>query len=94
MVGLPIYTSLSSIVCFGGYIMNFQAVVFSLCLLLLVVFLVPASPANDNPRISLGGQTTIWDGTNNQGSATASGIYFYEARTGGEVIIGKMALLK
>jgi len=39
-------------------------------------------------------QTIVWDGTNNQGSATASGVYFYEARTGGEVIIGKMALLK
>ena len=39
-------------------------------------------------------QTIIWDGTNNQGSAAASGVYFYEARTGGEVKIGKMVLLK
>ncbi|MDX2473741.1 MAG: hypothetical protein QNL91_08510 [Candidatus Krumholzibacteria bacterium] len=36
----------------------------------------------------------MWDGTNNQGGAVASGVYFYEARSGGEVKIGKMALIK
>jgi len=48
----------------------------------------------DGNRPAGSDQTIIWDGTNNQGSATASGVYFYEARTGGEVKIRKMALLK
>jgi hypothetical protein len=36
----------------------------------------------------------MWDGTNNQGGAVSSGVYFYEARLGGEVRISKMALVK
>ena len=36
----------------------------------------------------------MWDGTNNQGGAAASGVYFYEARLGNEVRISKMALIK
>ncbi len=39
-------------------------------------------------------QTVVWDGSNSLGSAAASGVYFYEARAGGEVKIGKMTLLK
>ncbi len=36
----------------------------------------------------------VWDGSNNQGSSVSSGVYFYEARTGGEVKVQKMALVK
>ncbi|MCP4293104.1 MAG: T9SS type A sorting domain-containing protein, partial [bacterium] len=37
---------------------------------------------------------SIWDGTDEQGAQVSSGIYFYEVRTAGEVIINKMALVK
>jgi hypothetical protein len=36
----------------------------------------------------------VWDGKNGQGAQVASGVYFYEARTGDEVQIRKMALVK
>jgi len=36
----------------------------------------------------------VWDGSNNQGSNVSSGVYFYEARTGGDVQVQKMALVK
>jgi len=36
----------------------------------------------------------MWDGTNDQGSSVASGVYFYEARAGVDVQIGKMALVQ
>jgi flagellar hook assembly protein FlgD len=36
----------------------------------------------------------VWDGKNAQGAQAASGVYFYEARTGDEVQIRKMALVK
>ena len=36
----------------------------------------------------------MWDGTNDQGSNVSSGVYFYEARTNGEVQVNKMALVK
>jgi len=39
-------------------------------------------------------QTVFWDGTDNLGSAAASGLYFYEVRAAGEIIRGKMTLLK
>lgn len=39
-------------------------------------------------------QAVVWDGTDAQGASVASGVYFYEARTGGEVKIGKTVLLK
>jgi hypothetical protein len=39
-------------------------------------------------------QAVVWEGTDNLGAAAASGLYFYEARTGGEVEVGKMSLVK
>ncbi len=39
-------------------------------------------------------QAVVWDGTDNLGSAAASGVYFYEARAMGDVRIGKTTLLK
>lgn len=36
----------------------------------------------------------MWDGTNSQGSSVSSGVYFYEARTAGDVQVNKMALVK
>ena len=36
----------------------------------------------------------MWDGSNNNGAAQASGVYFYEARAAGEVKVSKMALVK
>jgi len=48
----------------------------------------------NGPRPAGANQTIIWDGTDNLGSAVASGVYFYEARAGGDVRIGKITLLK
>jgi len=48
----------------------------------------------DGNRPAGADQTIVWDGTNNQGGGVSSGIYFYEARTGGEVKVRKMALVK
>jgi hypothetical protein len=48
----------------------------------------------DGPRPAGENQTIFWDGSDNLGSAAASGVYFYEARAAGEVKIGKMTLLK
>ena len=42
----------------------------------------------------IGAGQVVWDGTNNQGSNVSSGVYFYEARTNGEVKVQKMALVK
>ncbi len=36
----------------------------------------------------------VWDGTDGGGAQVASGVYFYEARMGGEVKVEKMALIK
>jgi hypothetical protein len=36
----------------------------------------------------------MWDGTNDQGKRVSSGVYFYEARTAGQVVVNKMALVK
>jgi len=36
----------------------------------------------------------MWDGTDDHGSRVGSGIYFYEARTAGQVKVRKMALVK
>ena len=35
-----------------------------------------------------------WDGTNNAGAKVSSGVYFYEARMGNDVVVNKMALVK
>ncbi|MEN8008587.1 MAG: FlgD immunoglobulin-like domain containing protein, partial [Candidatus Krumholzibacteriota bacterium] len=48
----------------------------------------------DGPRPAGAGQTVVWDGSDNLGSAAASGVYFYEARAHGDVRIGKTTLLK
>jgi hypothetical protein len=48
----------------------------------------------DGDRPAGADQTIVWDGTDNQGGGVSSGIYFYEARTGGEVKVQKMALVK
>ncbi len=36
----------------------------------------------------------MWDGTNDQGKGVSSGVYFYEARTGGEAKVNKLALVR
>ena len=36
----------------------------------------------------------MWDGTNDAGANVSSGVYFYEARMGGDVKVNKMALVK
>ncbi len=41
-----------------------------------------------------GADHIMWNGTNDQGSSVSSGVYFYEARTAGEVKVNKMALVK
>ncbi len=41
-----------------------------------------------------GAQEIAWDGTNEQGRAVASGVYFYRLRMPGEVITRKMVLLR
>jgi len=48
----------------------------------------------DGGRPAGADQTIMWDGTDNRGTSAASGLYFYEARAAGEVLIGKMTLLK
>jgi hypothetical protein len=48
----------------------------------------------DGNRPAGADQIIVWDGTNNQGSTVSSGVYFYEARTGGQVVVQKMALVK
>ncbi len=41
-----------------------------------------------------GSDHIMWDGSNDQGGQVGSGVYFYEARAGGEVKVSKMALIK
>ncbi len=36
----------------------------------------------------------VWDGDNEVGEKVSSGVFFYEIRTAGEVLVGKMVLLK
>ncbi|MCB1182126.1 T9SS type A sorting domain-containing protein [bacterium] len=45
-------------------------------------------------QVAAGTDFVMWDGTNNQGSNVASGVYFYEARSGNNVQVNKMALVK
>jgi hypothetical protein len=48
----------------------------------------------DGERPAGADQTIVWDGTNNQGSAVSSGVYFFEAVTGGNVEVRKMTMVK
>ncbi len=48
----------------------------------------------DGVRPAGADQVIVWDGTDHLGNAAASGLYFYEARTGSEVKVGKMTLVK
>ena len=41
-----------------------------------------------------GSNHVMWDGSNDQGAKVSSGVYFYEARTGDQVKVQKMALVK
>jgi flagellar hook assembly protein FlgD len=41
-----------------------------------------------------GGQTTPWNGRDDDGRAVASGVYFYRLEVGGEVLTRRMVLLK
>ncbi|MEZ4387649.1 MAG: FlgD immunoglobulin-like domain containing protein [Candidatus Krumholzibacteriia bacterium] len=45
-------------------------------------------------RMEAGEHSIIWDGKTNTGNQSASGVYFYETRTNGQVKINKMALVK
>jgi hypothetical protein len=47
----------------------------------------------DGPKKS-GAQMIDWDGTNDQGEAVGSGVYFYRLQAGREVFTRKMTLLK
>jgi len=38
--------------------------------------------------------TEIWNGTNDRDAQVASGVYFYEVRSGSNVVVNKMALVK
>ena len=38
--------------------------------------------------------TELWNGLNNSGAQVASGVYFYEVRSGSNVVVNKMALVK
>ena len=44
--------------------------------------------------LSAGTHSVVWDGTTNDGSTAASGVYFYRLESGGNVSSKKMALLK
>jgi flagellar hook assembly protein FlgD len=48
----------------------------------------------DGERPAGADQTIVWDGTNNQGSTVSSGVYFFEAVTGGNVKVQKMTMVK
>ena len=47
-----------------------------------------------NSVVESGTRSIEWDGSDNHGSKVASGVYFYEARMGNDVIVNKMALVK
>jgi flagellar hook assembly protein FlgD len=44
--------------------------------------------------MSAGQHFTSWDGTNNQGEITGSGVYFYQLKTESKIINRKMILIK
>ncbi len=41
-----------------------------------------------------GAHSVRWQGRDDRGSSAASGVYFYEVRTGGEAVVGKMSLVR
>ncbi len=41
-----------------------------------------------------GEHTVLWDGTSNSGSSVSSGVYFYEARSGSDVQVNKITMVK
>jgi len=45
-------------------------------------------------RLQAGRHEILWDGRDARGALVASGVYFYEARHGGEVKVGKMTVVK
>jgi hypothetical protein len=47
----------------------------------------------DGPVVA-GTSQIVWDGDNNAGAKVSSGVYFYEARMGNDVVVNKMALVK
>ena len=47
-----------------------------------------------NENYDAGSYSTMWNGTNDRGSAVASGVYFYEVRAGNSTVVNKMALVK
>ncbi len=47
-----------------------------------------------NREVPEGVHTSVWDGLDAGGRGVASGVYFYRLRAGGEVLTGKMLLVK
>jgi hypothetical protein len=48
----------------------------------------------DEAAYPVGESRIVWEGDNNQGGKVASGVYFYEVRSNGQIKIDKMALVK
>ncbi len=44
--------------------------------------------------VEAGAHSVRWQGRDDRGSSAASGVYFYEVRTGGEAVVGKMSLVR
>ncbi len=44
--------------------------------------------------VSVTSGTELWNGLNDSGAQVASGVYFYEVRSGSNVVVNKMALVK
>jgi len=47
-----------------------------------------------NGVVDAGPGFVVWDGTNDEGTAVSSGVYFYKTTALGKVSINKMALVK
>ena len=47
-----------------------------------------------NEHLAAGSKRVQWDGRDNAGAEVASGVYFYRLRTGDQVEVKKMVLLK
>ena len=44
--------------------------------------------------LGAGRHEVIWTGTDDQGSSVASGVYLVKLKAGGEVKVGKLALIR